>query len=167
MMRQVVVVPRVFLHFPCCTSMKARSLPSSAIDLCSVFFKDQFSFYLMWLGLEWPRPHWCTIQKNPVLGFHGWDETVWCSVSLIFFPRPFFLPRPFLPFQSKCLSLLFFFVASHHFFSPTTDPSNFIFWTSYLSTPPIYLPPFLLSTSSILPPLLHYEKTMSVTNCSI
>jgi hypothetical protein len=33
--------------FPWCSSMKARSLPSCTKDLCSVFVKDLFSFYLM------------------------------------------------------------------------------------------------------------------------
>jgi hypothetical protein len=33
--------------FPWCTSMKARYLPLCMIDLCSLFLRDQFSFYLM------------------------------------------------------------------------------------------------------------------------
>jgi hypothetical protein len=28
------------------------------------------------LGSSLASTHQCTIQKNPVLGFHGWDETV-------------------------------------------------------------------------------------------
>ncbi len=78
--------------------------------------------------------------KNPVLGFHGWDETVPQGsvylVSSFFFTLSLFLIMLFFSLLSL-FSWAFFFLS--FFFSPTILEPKFVFW-ELLPTPPTYLP---------------------------
>ncbi len=79
--------------------------------------------------------------KNPVLGFHGLDETVPQGsvylVSSFFFAPSHFFPGPF-------------FSSPHFFFGPTILEPNFVSVNSYLLLQPTSLPAPNPSTS--LPP---------------
>jgi len=74
--------------------------------------------------------------KNPVLGFHGWDETAPQGsvylVSSFFIPRSHFFPGPFFPAP---------FFLSLFLFCPAILEPKFFSW-ELLLTPPTYLPPF-------------------------
>jgi hypothetical protein len=78
--------------------------------------------------------------KNPVMGFHGWDEAVpQGSVSLVsgffFSPGPFFFASDFL-LGSSLLFLLGYFLINY-FFPPPLTPVCFL---ELSPTPPTYLP---------------------------
>ncbi len=85
--------------------------------------------------------------KNPVLGFHGWDETVpqgsvyfvssFFCLMLSFFPRSHFFPGPFF-------SLAFYFGPA------ILEPNFFLRTPTYSPNLPTSLPPPNPSTS--LPP---------------
>ncbi len=87
--------------------------------------------------------------KNPVLGFHGWNETV--PQGSVYLVSIIFLLLLFSSAQFLFSSSFFFFflgtVFIPLFFWPTPE-SKFVLGSSYLH--PTYLPPFFLPTH--LPP---------------
>ncbi len=85
--------------------------------------------------------------KIPVLGFHGWDETVSQGsvylVSSFFFPKSHFFPGPSFP--APFLLSLFFLV------QPSLNPILFLRAPTHSSNLPTFLPPPNPSTSPYLP----------------
>ncbi len=113
-----------------------------------------------WVSQHPPVHH----PKNPVLGFHGWDETVSQGsvylVSIFFFFCSFFCPPRFFALAQ------FFFPGNsffHFFFGPPLTPS--FFWgSSYLLQPPTALLPTNPPTSLIHAGPLPHSPPFALTS---
>jgi len=92
--------------------------------------------------------------KNPLLGFHGWDETV-PQRSVYLVSRFFFLGLLFSYASFSSLTLIFFlglfFLLVFFFFFSSFNPSFFLGTSTYSSNLPTSLPPPNPSTSPYLP----------------
>ncbi len=92
--------------------------------------------------------------KNPLLGFHGWDETV-PQRSVYLVSRFFFLGLLFSYASFSSLTLIFFlglfFLLVFFFVPPSLNPSFFLGTPTYSSNLPTSLPPPNPSTSPYLP----------------
>ncbi len=98
-------------------------------------------------------------SKNPVLGFHGWDETV--TQGSVYLVSSFFLGDFFFPLA------LIFFVGLFFLVPPSWNPIFFLGTRTYSSnlptslpstTQPIYLPPSHLHSLSQCSSCHHHRK---------
>ncbi len=125
------------------------------VCLSSSKLKFHISIHPAWVTQHPPVHH----RKNPILGFHGWDETVPQGsvylVSVFSFPSaPFFSQLDFFPVAQFFFSFLEQF--SYHFYF--AHPWHQVFLGKLLPTPTHLLPFFLpthLPPSSCWPPPHH------------